>query len=68
MKLLVSFIRKDTGKQVSVTMDKPEKDFLAMQEDGKYTLHMVSLQMYERVGNIICGKGVPTTDLTIKVK
>lgn len=68
MKLMVSFIRKDTGEQVSINMDKPDRDFLARHETGKYALHMVNLQMYERVGNIICGKEVQTTGLTIRVK
>lgn len=69
MKLMVSFIRKDTGDQVSINMDKPQGDFIAYHEgSGKYALHMVSLQMYERVGNVICGKEVQVTGLTIRVK
>lgn len=67
MKLLVSFTRRDTGEKVSVTMDKPDRDFVARHQTGKYALHMNSLQVYERTGNIICGKPIEVTGLTIRV-
>lgn len=67
MKLSVSFIRKDTKEHVSINMDKPDGDYLASQESGKYALHIMSLQVYERVGNVICGKYIEVTNLTISV-
>lgn len=67
MKLSVSFIRKDNMEHVSIMMDKPDGDYIARQDSGKYALHMTSLQMYERTGNIICGKVVEISGLTIRV-
>lgn len=67
MKLSVSFIRKDNNEHVSIMMNKSDGDFLAMQESGEYALHITSLQIYERAGNVICGKRIEVTDLTIRV-
>lgn len=67
MKLSVSFIRKDNGEHVSIMMNKPDGEYLATQKSGKYALHIMSLQVYERVGNIICGKYIEVTNLTIRV-
>lgn len=67
MKLSVSFIRKDTKEHVSINMDKSDGDYLVTQKSGKYALHVMSMQVYERVGNIICGKHIEVTNLTIRV-
>lgn len=67
MKLSVSFIRKDTKEHVPINMDKPDGDYLATQKSGKYALYIMSLQVYERADNIICGKYIEVTNLTIRV-